>query len=64
MIKLKRLADLEHGERRTIQARQNAGTMTKHIDSDGYLCFNEEELKTYKPRKVGRKPKISKNQSK
>lgn len=64
MAKLKRLADLEHGKRRTIQARQDAGTMTRHIDKYGYLCFDEDELKTYKPRKSGRKPKITNNQSK
>jgi hypothetical protein len=64
MAKLKRLIDLEHRQMRTIRARQNAGTMTKHLDKYGYLCFDEDELKTYKPRKSGRKPKITNNQSK
>ena len=56
-MKLIRLATLSHNERRKIGARQKNNRMTKHIDSDGYICYDEEEFSKYKPKKVGRKPK-------
>ena len=41
-------------------ARLVAGTMTYYEDKEGYAMFDEDELKTYKPRKSGRKTKNKK----
>ena len=40
-----------------IRTRQNAGTMKEYV-VDGYLCYDDCELKTYKPKKSGRNPKL------
>lgn len=55
-MKLVRLADLSHNDRRKISARQKCNTMKKYTDAEGYVCYNEEEVAKYKPRKSGRKP--------
>lgn len=54
---IKRLISLPHSEACKIRARQLAGTITELYDADNYLCYSEEELKRYKPRKCGRPPK-------
>lgn len=61
-MKLIRLADLSHNERRKISARQKCKAMSEYIDSGGYVCYDEEELAKYTPRKVGRKPNSQKLQ--
>lgn len=52
---MKRLIDLTFSEASKIRARQKNGTMTELFDNEQYLCFDEEELKNWKPRKNGRK---------
>lgn len=60
MTDLKRLTDLHTCDANKIRARQKSGTMKEYFDEQGYLCFSEEELKNWQPRKIGRKPhKIS-----
>ena len=54
---LKRIIELSYNEARKIRARQKVGTMKEYYDDDQYLCFDEEELKSYKPRKDGRPAK-------
>lgn len=54
---IKRLISLPHSEACKIRARQLAGTMTEFYDDEQYLCFSEEELKNYKPKKRGRPSK-------
>ena len=54
---IKRLITLPHSEAVKIRERQKAGTMTEFYDDERYLCYSEEELKTYKPRKSGRPSK-------
>ena len=54
---LKRIIELSYNEARKIRARQKVGTMKEYYDDDQYLCFDEEELKIYKPRKDGRPAK-------
>lgn len=56
-MKLKRLKELSKRESAKIRARQISGTMTEYYDDDSYLCFDEDELKTYKSKKSGRQPK-------
>lgn len=56
-MKLKKVADLPNREASKIYARINAGTMTLYLDEIGYTLYDEDELKTYKPRKCGRPPK-------
>ena len=51
---LKRIIELPYNEARKIRARQKVGTMKEYYDDDQYLCFDEEELKNYKPKKIGR----------
>ena len=51
---LKRIIELPYNEARKIRARQKVGTMKEYYDKEKYLCFKEEELKNYKPRKIGR----------
>ena len=53
-MKLIRLISLPHSEATKIRERQKAGTMTEFYDDEQYLCFSEEELKNYKPKKRGR----------
>lgn len=54
---LKRIIELPYNEARKIRARQKVGTMKEYYDDDQYLCFEEDELKNYKPRKDGRPAK-------
>lgn len=54
---LKRIIELNYNEARKIRARQKVGTMKEYYDEEKYLCFDEEELKSYKPRKDGRPAK-------
>ena len=57
-MKLKRVVDLPTvKEAKKIYARLDVGTMTYYEDKYGYVMFDEDELKTYKPRKPGRKTK-------
>ena len=51
---LKRIIELPYNEARKIRARQNVGTMKEYYDKEQYLCYDEEELKNYKPKKRGR----------
>jgi hypothetical protein len=53
-MKLTRLISLPHSQATKIRERQKAGTMTEFYDDEQYLCFSEEELKNYKPKKRGR----------
>ena len=56
-MKLTRLISLPYKEAHRIRERQKAGTMTEFYDDEQYLCFSEEELKNYKPKKRGRPSK-------
>lgn len=66
-MKLKRVCDLPSiTESNRIYNRIRIGTMKYYEDEEGYACYDEDELKNYKPRKNGRKSKMSKltNQNK
>ena len=52
---MKRLIDLSHTEACKIRKRQLSGTMSEFYDDQNYLCFDEKELKNWKPKKSGRK---------
>lgn len=52
-----RLMSLTHKEASKIRDRQKKGTMKSYYDDELYLCYDDEELKNWKPRKNGRKPK-------
>ena len=52
-----RLVSLSRKDSCKIRNRQLKGTMTEYYDDEYYLCFDDQELKTWKPRKCGRKPK-------
>lgn len=54
---LVRLASLSRRESCKIRSRQMKGTMAVYYDDEKYLCFDDQELKRWKPRKSGRKPK-------
>ena len=57
---LKRLNDLRLENNklyRRIAMRQTKGTMGYFVDNEGYVCYDTEELKNWKPKKAGRKPK-------
>lgn len=51
---IKRLCDCKHSFSQKIRARQKSGTMTEYYDDEGYVCFDEDELEIYKPKKKGR----------
>lgn len=51
-----RVFSLPHAEARKIRARQLAGTMKTYLDERGYICYDDEELASYIPKKDGRKP--------
>lgn len=53
-MKLVRLATLLHNDRIKIRKRQMKGTMSDLVDSEGYICYDADELKTWKPKKAGR----------
>lgn len=55
-MKLVRVFSLSATESRKIRCRQKHGTMKEYFEN-GYLCFDEDELATYKPRKSGRRVK-------
>ena len=55
---LKRLNELTRKERNRLTMRMKRGILKKYIDEEGYLCYKEEELNTWQPRKAGRKIKI------
>jgi hypothetical protein len=55
---VKRLIELPEIEYRKIRFRQTKGTMKQFIDEEGYLCYDEEEYRNWKPRKAGRKIKL------
>ena len=55
---LVRLISLPHSEATKIRERQKAGTMTEFYDDGQYLCYSEEELNNYKPKKRGRPVKV------
>lgn len=57
---LVRLISLLKKDAVKIRSRQLSGTMTEYYDDEKYLCFDDKELKTWKPRKRGRKPKRAK----
>lgn len=52
---IKRLISLSHNEACKIRARQISGTMNEYYDDEQYLCYSEEELENYKPKKRGRR---------
>lgn len=54
---LKRLNELTKKERNKLSMRMKNGTLKKHIDEFGYLCYDEQELTEWKPKKFGRKIK-------
>lgn len=54
---LKRVISLPHSEAMKIYARINNGTMKEYFDDEEYLCYDKEELKNWKSKKVGRKPR-------
>ena len=56
-MQLKRLIDLNQSEAARIRARQKVGTMSELYDDKYYLCYDADELKSYKPRKSGRPSK-------
>ncbi len=55
-MKLVRLCSLSHKEMAKIRERQRSGTMQTYYDKDNYICYDNDELATYKPRKSGRPP--------
>ena len=57
---LVRLISLSKKDAAKIRDRQMIGTMNEYYDDEKYLCFDDQELKAWKPRKVGRKPKENK----
>lgn len=57
-MKLIRLISLPHSQATKIRERQKAGTMTEFYDDEQYLCYSEEELQNYKPKKRGRPSKL------
>ena len=60
---LKRLNDLRNVNDKLyskIAERQRRGRMSYFVDNEGYVCYDDEELKNWKPRKAGRKPKYFK----
>ena len=59
-MKLRRLIELPYAAAHKIRERQKAGTMMEFYDDQHYICFNEDELGLWKPRKSGRPP-IKKN---
>lgn len=54
---LKRIIGLPYNEARKVRARQKVGTMKEYYDEEKYLCYDEKELKNYKPKKRGRPSK-------
>lgn len=54
--KLKRLTSCSTTDYRAIRARQRRGTLSEYYDEQGYVCYDENELKDWKPAKRGRKP--------
>lgn len=54
---MKRLVCLDLAEARKIRGRQLRGSMTELYDEEDYLCYDEEELKNWSPKKRGRKVK-------
>ena len=54
---IKRVFTLDKSEARKIRARQKNGTMTEIYDDDCYICYDVDEYKKWKPKKVGRKTK-------
>lgn len=53
---LVRLNDLPRNDARKIRARQLYGTMKVEYDDQGYICYDEDEYRAWKPKKSGRKP--------
>lgn len=54
---LQRLNTLNKKEIAKISLRMKSGTMVRYVDSDGFVCFDTEELKNWKGRKTGRPPR-------
>ena len=55
---LKRIAELPRDEAARIRARQAKGTMAVYFDAENYICYDADEFANWKPKKIGRKPKI------
>ena len=49
-----RLSSLTHSERVRIRKRQMKGTMSDLVDEEGYICYDPNELESWKPKKAGR----------
>ena len=60
MSDIKRLISLSRSEASKIRNRQLNGTMGEYYDDEDYLCYSEQELRDWKPKKIGRKPKTKK----
>ena len=60
-MELKRLNDLRLKNDKLfmrIAQRQRRGRMGYYVDEQGYVCYDADELKMWKPRKNGRKAKL------
>ena len=55
---LKRVSELTANQRAIIYQRIKTGRLNKYQDEDGYCCYDDEELKAWKPKKRGRKVKL------
>lgn len=63
MKRLNELRKCNNNLAQIITMRQKLGSMSKFIDKDGYVCYDETELAEWKPKKVGRKSKYEKRNS-
>lgn len=57
---LKRMKDLPRNVYSKYRIRQKKGNMTEYIDEEGYICYDEDEVENYKPKKRGRPAKTQK----
>lgn len=54
-IELRSLYKLDRKKERYIRALQDRGVLPKHINKNGYMCYDTLELEKYlKKRKIGR----------
>ena len=59
-MKKVRLSTLPHNKMVMIRRRQINGTMSDLVDGEGYICYDPDELASWKPRKSGR-PRIKRS---
>ena len=60
---LKRVIDFNASDRPRLYYLFNSGRIAKKFDDDGYVCVDTDELKAVKPKKAGRKPKPTENET-